>query len=133
MFKLTWEELKFLKSQLVTSSWGGLRKLPLAFAEQAVAMLSSVLGSKRGVHVNIAIIIIFVKLRQIFSTHKELAHKLKELEQKVGKNSEDIQLIFQAIRELMAPPTAPDKAPKATFEYSTAPSAADLNIICPLV
>ena len=72
-------------------------------------MLSSVLNSKRAIQVNIAIMRAFVKLRQILSTHKELAHKLKELEHKVEKHDVDIQSIFEAIRQLMAPPSEKPK------------------------
>lgn len=113
MFQLTKEEFKDLifhfgtsnlKSQFVTSSWGGTRKLPRAFTEQGVAMLSSVLKSKRAIYVNIAIMRAFVKLREILSTRKELAHKLSELERKIEKHDAEIQTIFEAIRQLMKPP-----------------------------
>ena len=94
-----------LKSQIATSRWGGARRAnPYAFTEQGVAMLSSVLNSERAIQVNIAIMRAFVKLRQILSTHKELTHKLKELERKTEKHDVDIQSIFEAIRQLMAPP-----------------------------
>ena len=78
--------------------------LPYVFTEQGVAMLSSVLNSERAVQVNIAIMRAFVKLRQILSTHKELVHKLNELERKFEKHDTEIQSIFEAIRQLMAPP-----------------------------
>ena len=105
VFQLTRQEVKNLKSQFVTSSWGGIRRAnPYAFTEQGVAMLSSVLNSKRAIQVNIAIMRAFVKLRQILSTHKELAHKLNELERKTEKHDMEIQGIFEAIRQLMAPP-----------------------------
>jgi len=67
-------------------------------------MLSSVLNSERAIQVNIAIMRAFVKLRQILSTHKELAHKLDELERKIEKHDVEIRSIFEAIRQLMAPP-----------------------------
>jgi len=76
-------------------------------------MLSSVLNSKRAVQVNIIIMRAFVKLREILSTHKELAHKLKELEGKIEKHDSEIQAIFDAIRQLMAPPDPPK--PKIGF------------------
>ncbi|MCX5692082.1 MAG: ORF6N domain-containing protein [Candidatus Omnitrophica bacterium] len=109
MFQLSNEELENLISQIVISSWGGTRKLPYAFTEQGVAMLSSVLNSERAVQVNIAIMRAFVKLRQILSMNKELAHKLAELERKIEKHDVDIQAIFEAIRRLMAPPLAKPK------------------------
>jgi len=83
MFKLTNQEVINLKSQIVTSSWGGIRRAnPYAFTEQGVAMLSSVLRSKRAVQVNIQIMRAFVKLRQMLSTNAELSRKLEALEMK---------------------------------------------------
>jgi len=105
MFQLTKQEFINLKSQIVTSSWGGIRRAnPYAFTEQGVAMLSSVLRSKQAVHVNVAIMRAFVKLREILSINKELAHQLAQLERKIEKHDEDIRLIFDAIRQLMTPP-----------------------------
>jgi phage regulator Rha-like protein len=105
MFLLTDKEVAILKSQIVTSSWGGLRRAnPYAFTEQGVAMLSSVLNSKRAIQVNIAIMRAFVRLKAVLATHKELAHKLNELERRIEKHDEDICAIFEAIRRLMEPP-----------------------------
>jgi hypothetical protein len=109
MFKMTDEEYNILRSQFGTSSWGGRRYLPYAFTEQGVAMLSSVLRSQRAIFVNIQIIRAFVKLREILSTHKELAFKLNQLETKVERHDEEIQAIFEAIRRLMAPPEKPKR------------------------
>jgi hypothetical protein len=109
MFQLTKDEFSNLKCQFGTSSWGGKRKLPLAFTEHGVLMLSSVLNSKRAVHVNIQIMRAFLKLRQIMSTHKDLAAKLAHLEQKVGKHTGEIEEIFIAIHKLMNPPSKPVK------------------------
>ncbi len=108
MFALSREEIMNL-SQIVISS--KLKHAPnvYAFTEQGVAMLSSVLRSKRAVQVNIAVIRAFVKLRQILSTHKELGHKLEELEKKIEKHGEAIQSVFQAIRQLMAPLEEPKR------------------------
>jgi hypothetical protein len=97
-----------LKSQIVTSSWGGLRRaLPYAFTEQGVAMLSSVLHSERAVKVNIAIMRAFVKLRKTLETNRELARKFSELEKRVGKHDDEISAIIEAIRQLMEPPKKP--------------------------
>jgi phage regulator Rha-like protein len=105
MLQLTDAEFQNLKSQIVISSWGGFRRsTPYAFTEQGVAMLSSVLRSKRAIQVNIAIMRAFVKLREILSTHKDLAQKLNELEHKIERHDEEITAIFEAIRQLMAPP-----------------------------
>jgi phage regulator Rha-like protein len=114
MFQLTESEFKNLKFQFGTSSWGGTRKKPYAFTEQGVAMLSSVLRSERAVQVNIAIMRAFVKLREIISTHKELAQKLKELEYKIESHDEQITAIFEAINQLLAPPQGPVR--KVGFE-----------------
>jgi len=77
---------------------------PYVFTEQGVAMLSSVLRSKRAIQVNIAIMRAFVRLRQFLATHKELAEKLTDLERKIGTHDEQIQAIFEAIWQLIAPP-----------------------------
>lgn len=105
MLQLTRSEFNDLKFQFGTSSWGGTRKLPRAFTEQGIAMLSSVLRSKRAIHVNIAIMRAFVKLRQFAATHKTLATKLEQLERKVSGHDGQIRSLFDAIRQLMEPPT----------------------------
>ncbi len=104
MYQLTWEEVANLKSQIVTSSWGGIRKLPHVFTEQGVAMLSSVLNSERAIKVNIQIMRAFVKLRYMFSTHRAIEWKLRELEKRLEGHDEDIHDIFEAIRLLMGLP-----------------------------
>jgi hypothetical protein len=102
MFQLSNEEFHNLKSQFVTSSWGGLRRAtPYAFTEQGVAMLSSVLRSKRAVHVNIEIMRAFVRLRRLLASNEELARKLAILEKKYDAQ---FKVVFDAIRELMSPP-----------------------------
>jgi hypothetical protein len=95
-----------LKSQFAISRFGhgGRRSRPLAFTEQGVAMLSSVLNSERAIQVNIAIMRAFVQLRQILSTHKALARKLEEIE---AKYDEQFRVVFEAIQELMTPPDPP--------------------------
>ena len=109
MFQLNPEEFASLKSQIVTSSWGGVRRAaPYAFTEQGVSMLSSVLRSARAIHVNIEIIRAFVRLRQMLASNVELSRKLATLEKKY-----DIQFkaVFDAIRELMAPLEPKKKRP----------------------
>jgi len=109
MFQLTADEAAALRSQFVTlkSGRGQHRKyLPYAFTEQRVAMLSSVLNSDRAIEVNIAIMRAFVRLREILASHKDLAAKLAELERKYDDN---FRVVFEAIRQLMAPPPAPKK------------------------
>lgn len=111
MFQLTREEFRSLRFHFGTSKKGrgGRRYLPMVFTEQGVAMLSSVLNSERAIQVNIAIMRVFVKLKQILSTHKDLIYKLNELERKFEKHDVEIQSIFEAIRQLMAPPPAEDR------------------------
>ena len=104
-FHLTFQEVAILRSQFATSSsrWGGRRYLPLAFTEPGVAMLSSVLNSDRAILVNVEIIRAFIRLRQILSSNKDLARKLEELEKKYDSQ---FRVVFDAIRQLMAPPPA---------------------------
>ena len=110
MFQLTKSEYTVLRSQIVTSKGkGGRRYLPYVFTEQGVAMLSSVLNSKKAIKVNIQIMRAFVKLREILSTHKELAQKLKELELKIDSHDQQIQSIFEVINQLLIPPEKPKK------------------------
>jgi hypothetical protein len=107
MFQLSKREVSDLRSQIVTSSWGGRRTPPYAFTEQGVAMLSSVLNSEQAIDVNIAIMRTFVRLRQMLSTHKDLARKIDALERKYDGQFE---VVFQAIRQLMEPPPPKKKA-----------------------
>jgi len=103
----------------VTSSWGGTRKLPFAFTEQGVAMLSSVLNSDTAIAVNIRIIRVFTKMREYALTHKDILMQLAKLERevsKIGRNSEvnstDIENIFVVLKELLdkdAKPTIRNK------------------------
>ncbi len=109
MFQLTKTELSQLRSQSVTSSdWGGRRYPPYAFTEQGVAMLSSVLRSERAVRVNIEIMRIFLRLREMLVDHLELAQKLTALERKYDSQ---FKVVFDAIRELMKPPEPNKKRP----------------------
>ncbi len=109
MFQLKPAESKILTSQIAMSSsrHGGRRTNPYVFTEQGVAMLSSVLNSERAVQVNIAIMRAFVKLREIIATHKELAEKIAELEGKFQNHDAQIQAVFAAIRQLLAPEPVP--------------------------
>lgn len=90
MFQLTKKELENLRSQIVTSSWGGRRYTPFAFTEQGVAMLSSVLNSEKAIEVNIAIMRTFILIRQYAMNYKELQEKLQKLEKKYNKNFKEI-------------------------------------------
>lgn len=103
MFSLTRSEIMNL-SQIVIGS--KIKHAPnvFAFTEQGVAMLSSVLNSKRAVQVNIQIMRIFTKLKEMVSTHKELAHKFAELERRIESHDQHIHSLFEAIRQLMSVP-----------------------------
>ncbi len=100
MFQLTKQEFENLKSQIVTSSWGGRRKLPYAFTEHGVLMLSSVLNSDRAIKVNIHIMRIFTRLREMLLTHKDIIEKLSQIERTLADHDKKILLIFEYIRQL---------------------------------
>lgn len=108
MFKLTWKEMKSLRSQFVIldKKFKGrkhVKYLPNVFTEQGIAMLSSVVNSKKAIKVNIVIMRAFVRIRQFLSTHKILAEKIKELQAKTDKHDVEIQAIFEAIRNIINP------------------------------
>jgi hypothetical protein len=110
MFRLNKKEIGKMVSQNVIPSksyFGGAN--PMAFTEQGVAMLSSVLKSERAIEVNILIMRAFVKLREIISTHKKVAEKLKELENKFKDHDDQITQIIQVINQLITPPDPPKK------------------------
>lgn len=108
MFRLSAAEVANLRCQFGISSWGGRRYLPHAFTEQGVAMLSSVLRSRRAVQVNIEIMRVFVKLRLMLASNAELARKLAALDRKYDAQ---FRVVFDAIRELMRPPEPRTKRP----------------------
>ena len=101
MLQLTEEEFNDLKFHFGTSRWGGTRKRPRAFTEQGVAMLSIVLRSRRAVQVNIAIMRASVRLREMIATNRDLARRLDGLEKRYDAQFKGV---FDAIRQLMAPP-----------------------------
>lgn len=107
MFQLTTKEFRGLRFHFGISKRGGRRYLPYAFTEHGVAMLSSVLNSPRAIAVNIEIVRTFARLRRILSSHVELARKLDALEKKYDSQ---FKVVFDAIRQLMAPP-APKRRP----------------------
>ncbi len=115
MFQLNSQEAEDLRSQIVISKKGsgGRRYAPYAFTEQGVAMLSGVLHSPRAIAVNVAIMRTFVRLREILATHKELARKLEQLEQKYDSQ---FRMVFEAIRQLMTPPPEPEKKRRIGFD-----------------
>lgn len=104
MFELSRDEFESLRSQIATSKRGGTRYVPMAFTEQGVAMLSSVLNSAVAIQVNIQIIRIFTKMREMLLTNKDILLKLEMLERDVKENKEDIAMIFKALKQLLDPP-----------------------------
>lgn len=113
MFELTKEELDSLRSQIVTSSWGGSRYLPYAFTEQGVAMLSSVLRSETAIKVNISIMRAFVEIRRLATGYEELMKRIEELEISTDNQFGEI---YQALTELASKKAIEDK-PRRTIGY----------------
>ena len=101
MFELTKEESKNLLSQNAIASWGGRRNLPKVFTEHGVLMLSSVLKSKKAITVNIQIMRIFVKLRTMLYTNKELVVKMNQIEEQLIDHGDDIHTLFEYVDKLM--------------------------------
>jgi phage regulator Rha-like protein len=129
MFQLSNEEYRSLRRQFGTLKRGAHSKYPpMAFTEQGVAMLSSVLTSQRAIEVNIAIMRAFVHLRKMIASHKELAKKLTELEHHIKDHDEKIQAIFEAIQQLITMPEEESKkkigftAKEAQKSYATKPA-----------
>jgi phage regulator Rha-like protein len=113
MLVLTARELAGLRYQIGTSNTlidserGGSRVLPFAFTEQGIAMLSSVLNSERAIQVNIRIIRIFTRMRELLMAHKDILHKLEQMEQRISLHDEDIGTLFDNIRQLLTPEEGP--------------------------
>ncbi len=107
LLTLTQQEFANLKCQFGTSSWGGTRYLPYAFTEQGIAMLSSVLNSKRAIQVNIQIMRTFTKLREMMQTHKDLKRKVESMEKKYDHQ---FRIVFDAIKKLLEPPAKTKKS-----------------------
>ena len=101
MFELTKEEFENLRSQFVTSSRGGSRYLPMAFTEQGVAMLSSVLKSKRAIEVNIKIIRVFTKIRTLLNDNLSLQLEIETIKKKLSNHDKNIELVFNYLDELL--------------------------------
>ena len=107
MFEMTKKELENLRTQIASSSWGGTRYFPMAFTEQGVAMLSSVLNSSQAISVNIRIIRIFTRIRQMLMDNTELRLAIEEIKKKTDNNSKNIEVVFQYLDELIEKKEAP--------------------------
>lgn len=115
MFQLAPQEFAILKSHIVTSSWGGLRRAtPYAFTEQGVAMLSSVLNSQQAIEVNIAIMRAFVRMRGFLASQAKLGKKLRDLEHKLESHHENIHILFEAIQQMTS-----ERPPAIGFHVET--------------
>lgn len=116
MFQISKEEFLNLKSQIVIPSWGGIRRsLPYAFTEQGVAMLASVLKSKRAVQMSIAIVRAFIKLRELLATNKDVLIEIEKIKQTQEIHGQHIANIIGVIKKLIDPP--PDKTPKEPIGF----------------
>jgi phage regulator Rha-like protein len=116
MFQINKEEFLNLKSQIVISSWGGARRaLPYAFTEQGVAMLASVLRSKRAIQMNIAIVRAFIKLRELLATHKGVLAEIEKIKQTQKEHGQHITNILHVISKLLNPP--PNKTSKEPMGF----------------
>lgn len=121
-FQLKPEEVANLRSQNATSSsatYGGRRYRPFVFTEHGALMLASVLNSPRAVEMSIYVVRAFVRLRSLVMENKELAASLRELERRVTGHDEDLQALVAAVRQLMAPPPAPER-PRIGFHLAQA-------------
>ncbi len=101
MIELALEEFDDLRSQFGTSSWGGSRYIPMAFTEHGVLMLSSILNSERAIKVNIQIMRVYVRIREMILTNKDLLQKMDLLDDKVAKQDEKIALVFQYLKKFI--------------------------------
>ena len=108
-----------MKSQFVTSSWGGRRKLPYAFTGHGVLMLSSVLNSKRAIAINILIMRVFTRIRQMLTENTELRLAIEKLERKTENNTKDIEVVFQYMDELLEKKENPKPRKAIGFKIET--------------
>jgi len=109
MFQLENQELANLKSQIVTSSWGGIRKAPLAFTEHGALMAATILNSSRAIEMSVHVVRAFVRMRNALIAHKEIGRRLDDLESGVGTHDRAIGQILEAIRQLTQPPALPKR------------------------
>ncbi len=109
MFEMSTGELEDWRTQFATSNSEkmGLRRPPFCFTEQGVAMLSSVLNSETAIRVNIQIIRVFTKMRELLLTHKDILLQLEKMEKKLTGHDEDIALVFEYLKQLLNPPVQP--------------------------
>lgn len=117
MFRLNEEEFADLKSQNATSSWGGRRSLPYAFTEHGVLMLSSVLKSKQAIRVNIQIMRIYTRIREMLLTHKDILLLVEQVERKLIKQDQKIEVLFTYLNKFIEK----EDRPRVPIGYKTHP------------
>jgi hypothetical protein len=101
MFELTKDEFDNLRSQFGTSRWGGSRYIPMVFTEQGVAMLSSVINSSRAIAVNIRIIRVFTKIREMLTDNLNIKLEIEEIKKNLSNQNKNIEIVFQYLDELI--------------------------------
>jgi hypothetical protein len=116
LFELSNEEFTILRSQFVTSSWGGVRYVPMAFTEQGVAMLSSVVNSKKAIQVNIQIMRVFSKIREMLSDTLSLKLEIEEIKKKLENQDKNIELVFTYLDELIEKQENPNSRSRVGFK-----------------
>lgn len=116
MFQLTDKEFDNLKSQFVTSSWGGKRKLPYVFTEQGVAMLSGILNSDRAIAVNIQIMRIFTKIRQMLADNTDLRLDIEKIKNKLDNQDKNMEIVFRYLDELSEKKENPEERNKIGYK-----------------
>ncbi len=119
MFQLSAAEYENLKSQFATSSWGGRRTLPYAFTEQGVAMLSGILNSEKAIKVNIQIMRVFTRIREIFSDNLSVKLEIEEIKKKLANQDKNIELIFSYLDELMEKQDKTRPRPRVGYRRSS--------------
>ena len=119
IFQLSTAEFLDLKSQFATSSWGGRRKLPLAFTEHGAIMAATILNSSRAVEMSVYVVRAFVRMREAISQNKEIAKKLDALERRIDSQDETIVEIVQTIRKLMEAPSRPAEPKRRPIGFVT--------------
>lgn len=116
MFELNQKEFDDLRSQFGTSSWGGTRYAPMAFTEQGVAMLSSVLNSPTAIKVNIQIIRVFSRIREMLTDNLNLRLEIEEIKKKLANQTKNIELVFSYLDELIEKKENPEQRPKIGYK-----------------
>ncbi len=116
LFELSNEEFTILRSQFVTSSWGGVRYVPMAFTEQGVAMLSSVINSKKAIQVNIQIMRVFARMREMLFDTLSVKLEIEEIKKKLENQDKNIELVFTYLDELIEKQENPNPRSKVGFK-----------------